>query len=150
MIKSNNINISGVKLNNQKTFLTKGGSLGHIIKKNEKNFFGFGEAYYTSIKYNKIRGWKLHKKMIVNLMVLIGKMEIIIFDNRKNSKTNGKFKKIILNENDGKRLTINKNLWFAFKGISKTETKIINISNILYDKKELLEKKLNEIKYDWS
>ena len=150
MEKTNKINISGVKINNLKTFLTDGGSVGHVIKKNDKNFFGFGEVYYTSIKYNKIRGWKLHKKMIVNLMVLIGKLEIIIFDNRKKSKTNGKFKKIILNENDGKRLTINKNLWFAFKGISKTETKIINISNILYDKNELLEKKLNEINFDWS
>ena len=72
------------------------------------------------------------------------------FDNRKKSKTNGKFKKIILKENDGKRLTINNNLWFAFKGISRKETKIINISNIMYDRKELLEKKLNEINFDWS
>lgn len=150
MEKTNKINISGVKINNLKTFLTDGGSVGHVIKKNDKNFFGFGEVYYTSIKYNKIRGWKLHKKMIVNLMVLIGKLEIIIFDNRTKSKTNGKFKKIILKENDGKRLTINNNLWFAFKGISRKETKIINISNIMYDRKELLEKKLNEINFDWS
>ena len=68
MEKTNKINISGVKINNLKTFLTDGGSVGHVIKKNDKNFFGFGEVYYTSIKYNKIRGWKLHKKMIVNLI----------------------------------------------------------------------------------
>ena len=53
------------------------GSVMHGLKKSDKSFSGFGEAYFSTVKFNKIKGWKLHKKMTLNLVVPHGEIRII-------------------------------------------------------------------------
>ena len=38
-----------------------GGDVFHSIKKNDSGYNGFGEAYFSFIKKNAIKGWKKHK-----------------------------------------------------------------------------------------
>ena len=48
---------------------TAGGDVLRALKKSEKNFFGFGEAYFSLINHGAIKGWKKHKKMTSNIIV---------------------------------------------------------------------------------
>ena len=40
-----------------------------VLKKNELKNWTFGEAYFSKIKFNKIKAWKYHSKMMLNLAV---------------------------------------------------------------------------------
>ena len=42
------------------------------------------DFYFSKIEYKAIKGWKQHKKMILNLIVPIEKVRFILYDDRKN------------------------------------------------------------------
>tara|TARA_B110000444_G_C18596114_1_gene480781 strand:- start:201 stop:602 length:402 start_codon:yes stop_codon:yes gene_type:complete len=121
--------------------INKLGSLSKLISKNDKYFNKFGEAYLTKIKHNKIKGWKLHKKMISNIFLIKGKVEFVIFKDNK-------FYKLQLNKNFN-RIFINKNTYFAFKGLSEKESILINFSSTVHDKNESETIPLKKFSYKW-
>ena len=58
------------------------GDILHGIKKIDKGYLGFGEAYFSTINYNEIKGWNRHKRMTLNLVVPIGSVKFVIYDDR--------------------------------------------------------------------
>ena len=56
------------------------GEILHGIKKSDMGFYGFGESYFTKIKFREIKGWNYHKKMTLNLIVPYGEVLFCIFD----------------------------------------------------------------------
>ena len=62
------------------------GSLRKLLDINSKNYLKFGEIYFSKIKYNKIKGWKKHKKIDSNIFLLSGKVLFVTV-----KKTNNKF-----------------------------------------------------------
>ena len=47
------------------------GYIYHGIKSHDLGFKNFGEVYFSFINFNKIKGWKKHTKMTLNLLVPI-------------------------------------------------------------------------------
>ncbi len=120
------------------------GEILKAIKKSDSVFSEFGEAYFSLIKQGEIKGWKKHKKMISNLIVINGEIEIVFHN--ENTK---EFLNIIISQNNYQRLTVNAGLWMAFRGI-KTNNILFNLSNIEHDPNEAINADLNEIDYKWS
>ena len=58
------------------------GNIMHYIKKDDKNYVKFGEVYFTWIKKNTLKGWKLHKKMHMNLTVPVGHIRFTFLDEK--------------------------------------------------------------------
>ena len=115
-----------------------------------KSFSGFGEAYFSKIDYNKIKGWTIHKEMTLNLIVPLGQVMFVIFDDRIKSNSRGNFNKIVLSNSNYQRLTVPPKLWVAFKGISKSFNLILNIANLKHNPLEMEKLPLNKIKYNWN
>ena len=44
------------------------GNVMHVLKKKELKKGNFGEAYFSKIKFNKIKAWKYHLKANLNLV----------------------------------------------------------------------------------
>ena len=141
-------NLEGINLVNLKKIPTIGGEVMHAIKSNDIGFTKFGEAYFTTIESGLVRGWKLHKRMVSNLVVPIGEIKFVLYDTRTKSKTFKNYQEIVIGENNYYRLTIPENIWFAFKGLNKSNI-IFNLSSILHDPSEVLTKPLDEIKFKW-
>ena len=129
---------------------TEGGDVLHAMKNNDSGFLGFGESYFSAINFDAIKGWKLHHEMVLNLVVPVGSIKFVVFDNREGSKTHGKFGSYIVSRENYGRLTVPPELWLAFKGLGFKESLLLNIASIPHDPKESKTKKLNEIYYDWS
>ena len=121
----------------------------HALKNTDKGFMEFGEVYFSTIKKNKIRAWKLHQKMTLNLVVPIGGVLFIFKDNRENSKTFNKFYKIALSAEPYLRLTVPSGIWFGFKGLSSGLNLICNIADMPHDPNEVIRKEINEIEINW-
>ena len=104
--------MDGVILTSLKQIHNQKGDVFHAMKKSDNGFDGFGEAYFSTINKNDIKGWKKHTEMTLNLVVPVGEIEFVIFDDVVND-----FLNVRLSQNNYHRLTVRPNLWMAFKGI---------------------------------
>ncbi len=132
-------NIKEIKL---KIFQNKKGNILRGFRKSKSIKFPFSEIYFSRIKYNKIKGWKYHTKMTMELFVPIGKVKFIFFDENKEQ-----FKEIIIGEKNYKKIIVPPKIWFSFKGLSKIESLVVNMADIIHRKKESKNIPLNKIKY---
>ena len=133
--------MDGVILTPLKKISHPNGDIFHAMKASDKNFSGFGETYFSSVNQNKIKGWKKHTKMTLNLIAVVGKIHIVVHD------TNSFFS-VVLSKDNYQRLTVTPGLWVAFKGLS-SENIILNISNIEHNPNESINLDLNSFHFDW-
>ena len=135
--------MDGIKLTKLKQIKHPEGDIFHAMKKSDDEFNGFGEAYFSTIKKGCIKGWKRHTEMILNLIVPIGEIKFVIYD--ENTK---EFFKIQLSQNNYQRLTIRPNLWVAFEGVNDTNM-LLNIASIEHNPSESISVELDSINYEW-
>lgn len=141
--------IDGVLLTQLSHFYHPKGDIFHAIKKSDKGYVGFGEVYFTTILPGAIKGWSKHLKMTLNLVVPIGKVEFVVFDDREFSQTKGQFYAVELSQENYCRLTISPGLWLAFKGKSNGINLILDLLDIEYEESEKVRINLDEISYSW-
>ena len=137
------ITVNKILVTSLKIIPVEGGDVMHGLKEIDDGYIKFGEAYFSYIKKNKVKAWKRHKLMQLNLIVPKGDVLFVFKDALEN------FRKEIIGESNPKRLTVPQGLWFGFKGINSKESVILNISNIMHDDREVEKKEINEINYDW-
>jgi len=143
------INIEGVILTPLKKIRHPKGDVFHGIKKRDVGFTGFGEAYFSTIKNSEIKGWNRHKRMTLNLVVPIGEVTFVIYDDIGGSKSKGKFFKVTLSQINYQRLTIPPGLWMAFKGNGNKTNLILNVASIEHNPNEIDRLDLGQVDYDW-
>ncbi len=119
------------------------GDVFHGIKKTDFGYKDFGEAYFSSIKYSRVKAWKKHTKMTMNLIVPLGEVKFVMTDGKI-------FQEYILSKENYKRLTVPPMIWFGFQGRSDQDSLILNISDILHDPDEVIKCELDKFSYDWS
>lgn len=142
--------IEGVTLHDEKQITVPKGNIFHAIKSNSEGFCGFGEAYFSQIEQGAIKGWKRHNRYTLNIVVPVGKIRFIIYDDREESTTQGQFEEVILSANDNyKRLTVAPGLWMAFQGVGEGLSMLMDIIPGIHDENESDRKELNEILYKW-
>lgn len=136
--------MDGVKLTSLKKIYNPKGDIFHAMKKSEFGFCGFGEAYFSTIHKDEIKGWKSHTKMTLNIIVPFGSIEFVIYDEVTKS-----FFNVTLSESNYKRLTVSPCLWMAFRGRSENNM-LLNIASLEHDPAEAINKNLKDIDYEWA
>lgn len=109
---------------------TTGGCILHVMKQSDHNFVDFGEVYCSEIKRGHERPWKLHKRMTLNLSVLLGE---VVFNFTKDFVD---FKEVVLSRSNYKTLKVEPQIWFKFRGIHDNNI-IINFADIEHDESEV-------------
>jgi len=125
------------------------GDVLHALKASEKSFKSFGEAYFSSVKMAKVKGWKKHKEMTLNLIVPTGAVRFVLLDDRPKSPTYNVFNEFILSRTNYARLTVPPGVWVAFQGKTDQENILLNLASIEHDPSEAESKKLEDIPFDW-
>ena len=118
------------------------GNIIKFISKEDINFFGFGEIYFSYVKKNKIKAWKLNHISFSNMMVIRGRVLFVTY--KKNS-----FNKIIITDKNRKCISIPNKLIYGFMGLEKTNL-IVNMVNKKHSDKNNKKIDLSEIKFNWS
>ena len=111
--------MEGIEITPLKIMEGADGTVMHAIKNTDPQYTQFGEAYFSTVKYQKIKGWKKHSQMISNLIVQHGEIQFVFYDDRKDSETKGAYFSINLSLHNYQRLTVQPGLWLAFKGLGK-------------------------------
>ncbi len=142
--------IDGVSLHPLKRISVPKGDVFHALKCTDEDFFGFGEVYFTQIKSGETKGWKRHNRMTLNLVVVYGKVTFVVYDDRKNSRTIGRFESITLSPSENyQRLTVAPGLWMAFHGADTDTSMLMDIIPELHVDAESDRKSLDEIPYEF-
>ncbi len=123
---------------------TEGGKVMHAMK-NIDNKFLLGEAYFSEINYLSVRAWKMHKIMTMNLIVPVGNIKFVFYNEKGDEK-----EEVIVGEKNYVRLTVPPKTWFGFMGLSKLKNLLLNLSDITHDKNEMKKKDITEFDYKWS
>jgi dTDP-4-dehydrorhamnose 3,5-epimerase len=126
------------------------GSIYHALKQSDLGYEGFGEAYFSSILGQEIKGWNRHKIMTMNLVVPIGSVTFVIEKTQCSIQHQSNFEVITLSPENYQRLTVPPGLWVAFRGNSKGMNLILNLASIEHDPKEKENLNLETIKFDWA
>jgi dTDP-4-dehydrorhamnose 3,5-epimerase len=142
--------MDGVILTPLKQIYNPRGDVFHAVKKSDNGYAGFGEAYFSTIDFGEIKGWKKHKKMTLNLIVPLGAIEFVIYDDRVPPNSKGNFNSVILSLENYQRLTISPGLWVAFKGKGQPLNLLLNVASIEHDPLEAMNVPLDNFGYNWS
>lgn len=144
--------IDGVKITPLRQMLDERGKIMHMLRADALHFIQFGEIYFSFIHPGVIKGWHIHKRMTLNYAVPIGKIKLVLYDDREDSPTKGELMEIFTGPEDYKLITIPPLIWNGTKCVSETSAIIANCATLPHDPDEI--ERLNpfdkKIPYDWS
>lgn len=133
--------MDGVTLTPLKQMVDNKGSVMHALKRSDFGYCGFGEAYFSSVNQNAIKGWKKHLDMTLNLIVVCGEVRFVVYDGSC-------FFSETLSKDNYRRLTIEPGKWVAFQGLEEQNI-LLNIASIEHNPLESENVGLESIEYDW-
>ena len=120
--------MKGVDIYDLKKITVENGNIFHALKSTDLGYVDFGEAYFSQIKYKSVKGWKRHNEFTLNIIVPLGKIRFVIYDDRVDSETFEMFFEISLSPDDNyKRLTVAPGLWMAFQGLGDGLSMLLDI-----------------------
>ena len=120
--------IEGIDLYPLKHIEVLNGDIYHALKSTDIGYVGFGEAYFSQIESGKIKGWKRHNKLVINIVVIVGSIKFVFYDDRSGSLSKGKDQEIILSPSTNyQRLVVAPGLWMAFGGMGNTTSMLMDI-----------------------
>ena len=114
------------------------GDILHVLKSSEYGYFEFGEAYFSIINQNEIKGWKKHSRMVMNLIVPVGDVTFYLFDD-----VNEVHSEYRVNTDNYVRLTVPPGYWMAFEGHDEPLNLVLNIASIEHDPNESINVDIN-------
>jgi dTDP-4-dehydrorhamnose 3,5-epimerase len=90
-------------------------------------------SYIFTIRPGLVKGWGMHKKHEDRYCILIGELEVVLYDSRKNSPTKGLVSKVYLTEYKRQLLNIPPGVWHAGRNIGTQDVFVANFPTICYD-----------------
>ncbi len=144
--------IEGVVISPRRIIPDDRGRVMHVMKATDPEFEKFGEVYFSMVYPGVVKGWHLHKEMIINYAVPQGLIKLVLFDDREGSKTKGELNEIYLGEGNYQLVKVPPFIWNGFKGVGLTASLVVNVSSIPHDPNEIvrLDPHHSHIPYDWS
>ena len=144
--------IEGVIIQPLKQIADKCGPVLHMLKNDSRLFKQFGEVYFSEIHSGLVKAWKRHKKQSQNLVVPLGEIWLVIYDDRPNSNTHRKIAQYKLGRpKDYRLIHIPPMLWYGFQGIGDQTSMIANCTDLSHDPEEMesLSADTSQIPYQW-
>ncbi len=128
------------------------GKVMHVLKSTDDHFIQFGEIYFSTVFPGAIKGWHIHSKMTINYAVPIGRVKLVLYDDRNGSPTQGQIQEIFIGPDNYVLVTVPPMVWNGFKGVGLVESLVANCASIPHDPTEItrLDPFDKSIPYDWT
>ena len=143
--------IEGVKVTPLKQILDERGKIMHMLRNDAEGFSGFGEIYFSCVHPGAIKGWHIHKEMVLNYAVPHGNIKFVLYDDRADSPTRGELQEIFMGPDNYCLVTVPPLVWNGFKGIGKEMAIVANCTTITHraDEIDRLDPFDPSIPYNW-
>ena len=144
--------IKDVVLTELKQFPDERGTLLHMLRNDDPTFTTFGECYFSEVLPGAVKAWKLHLEQTQHFCVPVGRIKLVIYDNRKDSVSNSNVQLINLGRPDSYfRIMIPPGLWYGFTCISKMPALLVNCADIPHNLQESEVRMIDDVSipYKW-
>ena len=144
--------IDGVVVSPRRIIPDDRGQVLHVLKATDPEFEKFGEVYFSTVFPGVVKGWHLHREMIINYAVPIGSIKLVLYDDRKGSRTHGQLDELYLGRDNYCLVKVPPGVWNGFKGLGVEPALVVNCASIPHDPNEIsrLDPHDSHIPYDWS
>lgn len=123
----------------------------HMLRNEDPLFEQFGEIYFSIVYPGVVKGWHLHRKMTLNYAVVSGMIQLVLYDDRKDSPTRGRIQQVCIGERNYCIVKIPPLIWNGFQGLGTREAIVANCATHPHDPLEIerLDPLNNHIPYQW-
>jgi len=144
--------IEGVKLIPLRQISDERGKIMHMLKRTDPHFEKFGEIYFSVAYPGVIKAWHLHTKQIQFYAVISGMIKLVLYDERKDSKTYGELMELFTGEDNYQLIRLPIGVVNGYKTIGVKPAIVANCATEPHDSEEMVryDPLDNHIKYDWS
>jgi dTDP-4-dehydrorhamnose 3,5-epimerase len=145
--------IDGVGITELRQIGDERGSVLHMLRCDAPDFVRFGECYFSEVLPGATKAWKRHRAQTQNLAVPIGRIRLVIYDDREYSTTRGQVQVVEAGRPDAYfRLRIPPGLWYGFRCISVAPALLANCADLPHDPADNEVRSMNDpaIPYDWA
>ena len=118
--------IEGVQVIPLRQILDERGKIMHMLRSDAPQFTTFGEIYFSAVHPGAVKAWHIHKKMVLNYAVPHGKIKLVLYDDRANSRTRGPIDELYLGPDSYNLVVIPPFVWNGFKGIGPDTALVAN------------------------
>lgn len=113
------------------------GAVLHMLRCDAPEFVRFGECYFSEVLPGAIKAWKYHSTQTQHLAVPVGRIRLVIYDDRESSPTRGNLQVLELGRPDAYlRLRIPPGLWYGFSCVSTIPALLANCTDLPHDPAE--------------
>ncbi len=144
--------IQGVDFHPLKQIPDERGRVMQMLRRDDPWFERFGEIYFSVVYPGVVKGWHLHKVMTLNYAVIVGRIKLVLYDEREDSPTRGKLQEIFAGEDNYCLITVPPNVWNGFKGLGVEPAILANCATEPYDPSEIVRSDpfSDRVPYDWN
>lgn len=143
--------IEGVEVVPLRRIADERGTIYHMLRADDDHFVQFGEIYFSSIYPGVVKGWHRHREMTLNYACILGRIKLVLYDDREDSPTGGVLRELFLGPDDHSLVVIPPGVWSGFKGMSAPFALVANCCTHQHDPSRTtrLDPFDNHIPYDW-
>ncbi|MBO9541912.1 dTDP-4-dehydrorhamnose 3,5-epimerase family protein [bacterium] len=143
--------IEGVKITPLRQIVDERGKIMHMLRADAAHFEQFGEIYFSMVHQGAIKAWHIHQEMTLNYAVPVGKIKMVLYDDREDSPTRGKLMELFLGPDQYQLVTVPPMVWNGFKGIAP-DSLVANCATHPHrpDEIDRLDPFSPKIPYDWA
>jgi dTDP-4-dehydrorhamnose 3,5-epimerase len=144
--------IDGVVVTPLRQIADERGKVMKMLSRTDPTFREFGEIYFSCVHPGAIKGWHVHTRMTLNYAVPHGRIKFVLYDDREQSPTRGRFQEIFMSPDNYCLVTVPPLVWNGFKGYGDEMAIVANCASIVHDPEEIrrLDPFDPAIPYDWS
>src|SRR5207245_9211670 len=113
--------IDGVRIDALRQIADERGAIYHFLRADDAAFERFGEIYFSLVHPGWVKGWHLHKEMVLNYAVPVGRIHLVLYDDRERSRTRGLVQEIEVGVGSYVRVRVPAYVWNGFIGLCVAE-----------------------------
>jgi dTDP-4-dehydrorhamnose 3,5-epimerase len=127
------------------------GCILHMLRCDDPLFDRFGEIYFSKVYPGVVKGWHLHREMVLHYAVVHGMIKLVLYDDRPESPSRGNLMELFVGEENYCLVKIPARVWNGCKGIGTGPALIANCATRPHDPQEIvrLDPFSAAIPYDW-
>ncbi len=132
--------IDGVALDELRVIPTPGGPVLHMLRAVPENTaLNIGEVYFSEVNPGQIKAWKCHLRQTQRFAVPVGRLYIVLYDTRPDSRTQGRLDALVLGRPEAYFLLhIPPGVWYGFSARGDCPALICNCPDLPHDPTEAL------------
>ncbi len=144
--------IDGVKVVPLRQIPDERGKIMYMLKVTDPHFIAFGEIYFSCAWPGVVKGWHVHRRMTVNNAVIVGRVKLVLYDDRSSSPTRGELMELFIGEDNYCLVQIPPGIVNGYKTYGDRLAIMANCATEPHDPDEIIyiDPFSKDIPYDWS